>query len=137
MVMTKGWDPSNDPLMQTLGFLRLIELDSEAGRIVVEFEAKPSQCHSGNVVQGGFVTGWIDNAMAMAAMAKTDFERVALSLDVKIAFYRSAHPGPVVAEGWVEHMGGRTAFTEGCLRTTDGEMIAKGMSTLAMLTPRG
>ena len=136
MTATKGWEPSKDPLMQTLGFIRLIDLDADAGRIIVEFEAKPNQCHSGNVVQGGFVTGWIDNAMAMAAMAKTDFERVALSLDVKIAFYRAAHPGPVIAEGWVEHMGGRTAFTEGCLRTVEGELIAKGMSTLTMITPK-
>ena len=136
MAMPKSWDPAKDPLMQTMGFVRMVELDAEAGRVVVEFEAKPNQCHSGNVVQGGFVTGWIDNAMATAAMAKTGFKRVAMSLDVKIAFYRAAHPGPVIAEGWVEHAGGRTVFAEGCLRTVDGALIAKGMSTLAMVSPR-
>jgi uncharacterized protein (TIGR00369 family) len=136
MSMPKGWDPSKDPLMQTLGFVRLLELDVEAGRVGLEFEAKPNQCHSGNVVQGGFVTGWIDNAMATAAMAKTGFDRVAMSLDVRISFYRAANPGPVVAEGWVEHAGGRTVFAEGLLRTTEGAVIAKGMSTLALITPK-
>ena len=64
----KKWDPSQDSMMQTMGYVRMIELDQAVGRAVVEFEAKVNQCHSGNVVQGGFVTGWIDNAMATAAM---------------------------------------------------------------------
>ena len=98
----KKWDPSQDSMMQTMGYVRMIELDQATGRAVVEFEAKVNQCHSGNVVQGGFVTGWIDNAMATAAMAQANFEKVAMSLELKISFFRAANPGPVIAEGWVE-----------------------------------
>lgn len=122
--------------MQTMGFKRVIGMDDETGRFTVEFEARQDQCHSGNIVQGGFVTGWIDNAMATASMAHFGFERVALSLDIKVAFYRAANPGPVIAEGWVDRAGGRTVFAEGLLRTVDGEVIAKGMSTIAMLAPK-
>lgn len=118
--------------MKTMGFVRIVEIDRKVGRAVIEFEAKQNQCHSGNIVQGGFVTGWIDNAMATAAMAGTNFERVSMSLDIKIAFYQSAHPGLVVAEGWIERLGGRTVFAEGLLRTPEGEIIAKGMSTIAL-----
>jgi uncharacterized protein (TIGR00369 family) len=128
----KSWDPSQDSMMQTMGYVRMIELDQAVGRAVVEFEAKVNQCHSGNVVQGGFVTGWIDNAMATAAMAQANFEKVAMSLEVKISFFRAANPGPVIAEGWVERAGGRITFAEGLLRTPDGEIIAKGTSTLSM-----
>ncbi len=128
----KKWDPSQDSMMQTMGYVRMIELDQAAGRAVVEFEAKVNQCHSGNVVQGGFVTGWIDNAMATAAMAQANFEKVAMSLELKISFFRTANPGPVIAEGWVERAGGRITFAEGLLRTPDGEIIAKGTSTLSM-----
>lgn len=81
MTSVPGWNPGQDPMMQTLGF-----------------------------------------------------DRVAMSLDVKIAFYRAANIGPVVAEGWVERAGGRTVFAEGLLRTVDGETIAKGMSTIAMVS---
>lgn len=133
MSMPKGWDPSKDPMMQTMGFKRLHEVDREKGRVVVEFQARSNQCHSGNVVQGGFVTGWIDNAMATAAMAGTGFEKVAMSLDIKVSFYRAANPGPVIAEGWIERAGGRTVFAEGLLRTVEGDVIAKGMSTIAMM----
>ena len=126
------YDPHTDPLMQTMGFVRLIDADAEAGRVAVEFEARQNQCHSGNIVQGGFVTGWIDNAMAQAVVLKTNREFLPLSLEIKVAFYRAAHPGPVVAEAWVELIGKRTAFAEGLLRTTEGDMIAKGSSTLAL-----
>jgi acyl-CoA thioesterase len=55
-----------------------------------------------------------------------------MSLEVKISFFRAANPGPVIAEGWVERAGGRITFAEGLLRTPDGEIIAKGTSTLSM-----
>lgn len=136
MVDLADWNPGTDPLMQTMGFVRTVSIDAEAGRVVVEFEAKENQCHSGNVVQGGFVTGWIDNAMATAALFKTDFERMVMSLEVKVSFYRAANPGIVVAEGWIEKIGKKTAFAEGILRTPDGETIAKASSTIALLPPR-
>ena len=125
-------DLSQDSLMQTLGLVRIVESDAEAGRVQIEFEAKQAQCHSGNIVQGGFVTGWIDSAMAHAVMLKTNYELGPLSLDIKIAFYRPAHPGLVTAEAWIEQLGRRTAFTEGLLRNPQGEIIAKGMSTVKL-----
>jgi uncharacterized protein (TIGR00369 family) len=136
MAIPGGWDPSKDPMMQTMGFVRMVDVDTNAGRVIVEFEAKKNQCHSGNIVQGGFVTGWIDNAMATAAMANVNFTKVSISLDVHVSFYRAAHPGIVVAEGWVEHAGGRTVFAEGQLRTIEGQIIAKGTSTLALISPK-
>jgi len=125
-------EPATDPLMKTLGFVRMLESDQGEDRVCVEFEAKRAQCHSGNIVQGGFVTGWIDSAMAHAVMIRTKYELVPLSLELKVAFYRAAHPGLVVAEGWVELLGKRTAFVEGLLRTPEGEVIAKGTSTVTL-----
>jgi acyl-CoA thioesterase len=132
MAATRTLDLDNNPLMRTLGFRRLIESNPDTDRIVIEFDAKQEQCHSGNIIQGGFVTGWIDTAMAQAAMLKTNYELVPLSLEIKIAFYRAANPGIVVAEGWVELLGRKTAFVEGLLRTPDGEIIAKGTSTVTL-----
>jgi uncharacterized protein (TIGR00369 family) len=126
------YDPATDPMMHHMGFIRVLDSDAEAGRISIEFEAKQVQCHSGNIVQGGYVAGWIDNVMATAVSLKTNYELVPLSLDIKIAFYGAANPGIVVAEGWTEKMGRRTAFAEGLLRTREGRIIAKGMSTLAL-----
>ncbi len=125
------------PMLKTLGFVRYVDIDAEARRVVVEFECRPDHCHSGNVAQGGFVTGWVDNAMATAAMVGAGEGRVAMSLDVKVSFFRAANPGPIFAEAWIEHGGGRTVFAEGFLRTVDGVKIAKATSTIALLKPRG
>ena len=50
---------SVDSLYETMGLHRIVELDP-AGRAQLEYMAKPGMCHSGGVVQGGFVTGWIE-----------------------------------------------------------------------------
>ncbi|MEQ9519087.1 MAG: PaaI family thioesterase [Parvibaculum sp.] len=120
-------------LLHTMGHRRTLRFDQESGRVLLEFEAKTSQCHSGNIVQGGFVTGWIDSAMAHAIIAKTGGTLIPLSLDIKIAFYAAAHPGIVRAEGWIERMGKRTAFVEGQLTDEEGTIIAKGMSTVRLV----
>lgn len=127
------WNANPSPLMLTMGFVRAISVDAEKGRAVIEFEAKINQCHSGNVVQGGYVAGWIDNAMATAVLFKTDFQNLVMSLEIKVSYYRAANPGSVVAEGWIERIGKKTAFAEGLLRTADGEIIAKASSTIALL----
>ena len=58
--------------------------------------------HSGGVVQGGFVTGWIDAAMARAAMCVTDFQQTPMSLEIKVSFFSPATPRILVAEAWIE-----------------------------------
>ncbi len=136
MTDTETNAPEKNTLMETMGLVRTLSVDADEGRVALEFEAKPSQCHSGNIVQGGFVTGWIDAAMAQALIAKTDAKLLPLSLDIKIAFYAAAHPGLVHAEAWIERLGRKTAFVEGRLTTPDGTVIAKGMSTVR-LVPMG
>lgn len=123
---------SNETLMKTLGLVRLVEADADVGRVRMEFEAKQEQCHSGNIVQGGFVTGWIDSAMAHAVMVRTNYALIPLSLEIKVAFYRSAHPGILTAEAWIEQMGRKTAFAEGRLLDAEGQVIAKGTSTIKL-----
>ncbi|GAA4643899.1 hypothetical protein GCM10023115_18590 [Pontixanthobacter gangjinensis] len=124
-----------DPLYESMGLIRIIELDP-SGRAVLEYEARANQCHSGGVVQGGFVTGWIDAAMAHAAIALNGPDVVPMSLELKVSFFAPARPGIVIAEGWVQNNGRRTAFFEGQLKDSAGTILAKGTSTV-MLADRG
>ncbi|MGX1197828.1 PaaI family thioesterase [Parvibaculum sp. MBR-TMA-1.3b-4.2] len=125
---------AEDGLGHSLGFVRIIEMTPE-GRARIEYEAGPHMCHSGGVVQGGFVTGWIDAAMAHACIGMVGPDIVPMSLELKISFFAPARPGRVIAEGWVERKGRRTCFFEGRLVDTDGNVLAKASSTL-MLMPR-
>ena len=121
-----------EDLNRTLGLVRRIEMNPE-GRAVIEYEAGLHMCHSGGVVQGGFVTGWIDAAMAHAAIAMSGPGIVPMSLELKVSFFAPARPGRVIAEAWVEKRGRTTCFFEGRLLDPAGKVLAKASSTLQMV----
>ena len=98
---------SVDSLYETMGLVRIVEMDP-AGRSRLEYMAKPGMCHSGGVVQGGFVTGWIDAAMAHAVIAAMGDGITPMSLEIKVSFFAPVRPGLVVAEGWIERRGRKT-----------------------------
>jgi uncharacterized protein (TIGR00369 family) len=127
--------PSRDDLAAALGQVGLPELDADAGRATVRYLAAPHMCHSGGVVQGGFVAGWIDSAMAHAAMAATGFELAPMTLELKVSYFAPVGPGAVTAEGWIERKGQSTCFLEGRLTDAAGEILAKASSTVR-LVPR-
>lgn len=120
-----------EDLNKTLGLVRRIEMNPE-GRAVLEYEAGPHMCHSGGVVQGGFITGWIDAAMAHAAIAMAGTDIVPMSLELKVSFFAPARPGRVIAEAWIERRGKRTCFFEGRLLDTAGVVLAKASSTIML-----
>ena len=124
-------DPS--PLLASLGDGRVVEFIAGENRAVMEFTARPEFCHSGDVVQGGFVTAWIDSAMAHAAMLATEGALAPATLEIKVSFFRSANPGPVRAEGWVERLGRSIAFLEGRVTTLGGDVLAKASSTVKLV----
>lgn len=121
-----------DALYRTMGLVRVVTMDPQ-GRATLEYEAKPEQCHSGGVVQGGFVTGWIDAAMAHASIALNGPQVVPMSLELKVSFFAPVRPGLVIAEGWAERNGRRTGFYEGHLKDAQGNVLAKGTSTIMLM----
>jgi acyl-CoA thioesterase len=121
-------------LNQSLGMVQVVSFDKETTRIRIEYEAKQAFCHSGGVVQGGFITGWIDAAMAHSIIHASDFEYSPLSLEIKITFLKSVAPGRVFAEAWIEKRGRSICFFEGRLLNEAGEVLAKGTSTAKLVS---
>jgi len=134
--LTNNSDDVKD-LNDALGLIEVHSYDPQTTRIRVEYEAKAAFCHSGGVVQGGFITGWIDSAMAHAVMMSTDYTQSPLSLEIKITFLKSAAPGRVFAEAWIEKRGRSIAFLEGQLFNEAGELLAKGTSTAKLVALAG
>ena len=129
--MTDTIDARANTLTDAMGLIRIVSLDP-AGRATLEYEARAEMCHSGGVVQGGFVTGWIDAAMAHAAIAANGMAVTPMTLELKVSFFAPARPGRVIAEGWVERAGRRTCFYEGRLSDTNGTVLAKATSTILL-----
>jgi uncharacterized protein (TIGR00369 family) len=105
----------------------------ESGRAVIHYRATMDMCHSGGIVQGGFVTGWIDSAMAHVVMASSNMEVSPLTLEIKVSFLAPGRPGLVVAEAWIERRGKTLAFLEGTLKNEAGETLAKASSTVRLV----
>ena len=128
--------PQDTHVLDTLGDGHVIEFDEETGRAVIAFTCKAEMCHSGGVAQGGFVTGWIDSAMAHACIARYTTAYWIATLEVKVSFFKPTPPGPVIAEGWIERAGKATVFTEGRLLNEDGEVLAKASATTRLVPNR-
>jgi uncharacterized protein (TIGR00369 family) len=123
-------------LLGSMGFVRVLEADRDAARVRAEFDALPRFCHTdGTIVQGGFVTAWLDFAMAQAALLRTGHEAGIASLEIKVSFLQRVGPGRVVAEGRVSRLGRRIAFLEGSLFDPSGTLLASATST-AMVVAR-
>ena len=117
-------------LQSSLGQVRIVRC--EDGRAVIEYAVGPQMCHSGGVAQGGFVCGWIDAAMAHAALSLAP-EMTPMSLELKVSYFAPARPGPVTAEGWIERRGRATCFAEGRLLDAAGQVLAKASSTIRLI----
>src|ERR1700679_4008881 len=111
-------------LGESLG-IEAVADSGEGGKAVLHCRATMDMCHSGGIVQGGFVTGWLDAAMAHVVLAQSNFELSPLTLEIKVRFLASAAPGLVIAEAWYEKRGRKTAFLEGRLLNEKGEVLAK------------
>ena len=118
----------------TLGIDQVLSIDSINGIATISYIAEKKMCHSGGIVQGGFVTAWIDAAMALACMAKCGKEVLVLTLEIKISFIEAAKTGKLIASGKVLKTSKSLALLEGDLRDIKGNLIAKGTST-AKLKP--
>ncbi|MFT3729549.1 MAG: PaaI family thioesterase [Terricaulis sp.] len=128
--MTDESNPA-ESIPETLGQRRVVVM--EGGRAEIEYEAGMHMCHSGGVVQGGFITGWIDAAMAHAVISQLGFDTVPMSLEIKITFFAPARPGLIIAEGWIEKSGKTTCFAEGLIKNRAGNVLAKGTSTIRLM----
>ena len=129
---------NRNDLMELLGGGTLVEYSDQAQKAVMQFEARPEFCHSdGKVVQGGFVTAWMDAAMAHALRHASHGEYSAVTLELKVTFVSPTGPGRVIAKGWVVSMGRTVAFLEGQLFDGSGKLLATSSSTakLARVNP--
>ena len=116
----------------TLGIEKILSLNHDEGRALVLYNAGQHMCHSGNIVQGGFITGWLDASMALACMAKAGADVLVLSLEIKTSFINVTTIGKVYAEGWVYKIGKNIGFLEGELKNEDGKILAKGSQTVKL-----
>jgi uncharacterized protein (TIGR00369 family) len=126
---------SGPPAAELLGW-ELLDIDPDKGTIKLKFQARPEFLNPIGVIQGGFLTAMLDEALGGAIAAMLGPARFAPTVELKVNFIRSAHVGPIVAEARVIHQGISVIFLQGELRTIEGSLIATGSATAQVQTIR-
>ena len=112
----------------------VIFYQSEPPKLKMQFEAIPEFCHSPNqIVQGGFVTGMLDSAMAHLVIAYLDFEFNPISLDINVSFLESSHPGILIAESKIKKLGKNIGYLSSEIFQND-KLVAASTSTVKLVS---
>lgn len=121
---------SGRALKESMGGFHVIAWDPAKRVLQAGFTVRPEFCHSGGTVaQGGFITAWLDAAMAHAVIHDTEQTQTVFSLEIKVTFYEKVAPGEGRVEGRVIKRGRRVVFLEGLLYNEAGQLAAQASST--------
>ncbi len=126
---------SGRALKESMGDFHVTGWDAAGRSLRAAFTVRREYCHTnGTIAQGGFITAWLDAAMAHAVLHDTDHGFNVASLEIKVSFLERVGPGEGTVVGRVLRRGKRVAFLEGELFNADGRLAARATST-GMLVP--
>jgi len=115
-------------------FIRLLggavtELALDEQKAIFVFTVPLEYCHSGDIVQGGFVTAMLDAAMSHAAFGTDRTITGLASLDISTQYLGICRGNrPLTVCGWIKQATHRTAFFEGHIVSADGSIVATAQS---------
>ncbi len=121
---------SGRALSESMGNFHVTGWDAQRRAVTGAFTVRREYCHSnGTIAQGGFITAWLDAAMAHAVIHDTDHAQTVYSLEIKVSFLEKVGPGDGRVEGRVIRRGRRVAFMEAELFNAQGQLAARASST--------
>ena len=107
---------------------RIVDVDLEQTTCVFEFNVSKDFCHSIDIVQGGFITAMLDAAMSHAIFAVDQSITAVSSLEIKTSYLAPTRAGCLRVEGRVIKASYKTAFFEGSITNSEGELTATSSS---------
>lgn len=115
------------PFMSMLGG-KVAAFDVDEGSATLTFSVGEQFCHSGDIVQGGFVTAMLDAAMSHAAFACDDTVGNLSSLEISTRYLETTRAGDLSAVGRIVRLSHKTAFLDGQLFDAEGRLLATTQS---------
>ena len=86
-------------------------------------------CHSGNIVQGGFVTALLDSVSSHAVFVMNRNAIAVSTLELKVSYYAPSFDGKYHAIGRIEKLTRNFAFLSADLFNEQGERTASLTAT--------
>lgn len=121
---------SGRALNESMGGFHVTGWDPQTQLLHAAFTVRREYCHTnGTIAQGGFITAWLDAAMAHAVIHASGHRQTVFSLEIKVSFYEKVGPGEGRVEGRVVRRGKRVAFLEASLYNAAGQLAAEATST--------
>lgn len=117
-------DPTRFPPSARLMGMELIDFSSTERWAEFAFNPPPSFGNPAGNVQGGFICGMLDDAMALAASIAQGFTVVVPTLQMSTTFLNPTPITRVIARGKALRLGKNTAQMEGTLSLPDGTITA-------------
>ncbi len=109
-----------------------VRYDQENKTLEMSFTAIDAFCHSGNIVQGGYITGMLDAAMAYTMIGYPEACDGVATLEIKVSFMTPGQQGKMTGVGRIVHHGRSIAYLDAELRQ-EGRLIATANSTVKLL----
>jgi uncharacterized protein (TIGR00369 family) len=110
---------------------------AEPGHVRLEFHAAEQFLNPAGVVQGGFLTVMLDEAMGPAALSALGPGHGVPTLELKVSFLRPGRVGTLVADARVVHLTRSVAFLEASLRDEEENLIATATATARVVRSKG
>jgi uncharacterized protein (TIGR00369 family) len=131
----KFLNANKPPAMQTLGG-EVLEFDQHNQSAMVRFTAGRSLCNPDDGIQGGFICGMLDAAMANAVFCLLGEVAIVATLEIKVSYLEVSREGELLARGTIVRSGKTITFLEAELRDTGGKLLATASSTARVIRLR-
>jgi len=120
------------PAMQTLGG-QVLAFDQENTTAMLRFKAGRSMCNPDGGIQGGFICGMLDAAMANAVFCLLGDVAIVATLEIKVSYLEVSRQGNLFARGTVVRSGKTITFLEAELRDAEDKLLATASSTARVI----
>ena len=120
------------PAMRTLGG-KVVDFDRDGRQATLTFIGEPSMCNPHSGLQGGFICGMLDAAMAYAVICMLGEYAIVASLEIKVSYLEVTDQGELHAIGSVIRSGKTVTFLEAELRDPNGKLLATATSTARVI----
>ena len=104
-------------------------IDTEKGICEMTFEVSKHFCHSGDIIQGGFITTMLDSVITFAVFGTNPDVIKLATLELKVTYLKASRAGKFKAIGQIESMGRSIAFLTGALFDETGQKTASISAT--------
>lgn len=112
-------------------YVGLIDVGMRDGAYVMELELGAHHWNRYGHAHGGALFALLDTTMSRAFFETLPPERnTGVTLEMKINYLKAVKQGRLTAYGSLIHTTRRTAFVEGRIETSAGELVAKASATM-------